>query len=205
MNEKYIWPLVGVLLGWLLTTVTAGFRERNNRIQLIGNLLTKLIRVDQQLTIIIESAEKIKDISGGWENYEPRRKRTMDKHFMEPEVVINDLKSAIDEISPIYPLLAIEIEEIFHSLLQIKNITLCSVSETNEDAYIKMLSLHETLMAFTSTQLSNIVNKLALKHGISTFFKIKIKNFKRKKNLKNHVKPTMNKIIAGILEDYQKT
>jgi len=203
MDQKYIWPLIGVLLGWLLTTISSGYKERANKKRLVGNLLTKLIRVERQLNILISATENIKDIADSWETYEPIRIGVVKRHFMEPENVRSDLKSSIDGIAPIYPLLAIELEDIFQRLLKNKSAKLLSSSK-NRDVYIRMLSIYEVGLDFSQKELTAIINKIALKPSLISYIKVKKINHKRKSNLKN-TKNFSEKLVGDVISDIKIT
>jgi len=203
MDQKYIWPLIGVLLGWLLTTISSGYKERANKKRLVGNLLTKLIRVERQLNILISATENIKDIADSWETYEPIRIGVVKRHFMEPENVRSDLKSSIDGIAPIYPLLAIELEDIFQRLLKNKSAKLLSSSK-NRDVYIRMLSIYEVGLDFSQKELTAIINKIALKLSLISYIKVKKINHKRKSNLKN-TKNFSEKLVGDVISDIKIT
>lgn len=198
MSEQYIWPLVGVFLGWFLTTISSTYKDRNSKKRLIGNLLAKLIRIERQVEIIIASTEYIKDFAGSWEKYEPIRRGVLDRHYMAPESVINDSKAAIDSIAPIYPLQAINLEDIFHALLKLKSASLYEILKVDKKSYLKALSLHEVGLELNKQALSKSINSLALKHDITTYFRLKLSTTKRKKNIENHASSIVRKIVDEI-------
>lgn len=198
MNEQYIWPLVGVFLGWFLTTISSTYKDRNLKRRLIGNLLAKLIRIERQVEIIIASTEYIKDFAGSWEKYEPTRRGVLDRHFLTPESVYNDSKAAIDAIAPIYPLQAINLEDIFNALLKLKSASLYAILKADEESYLKTLSLHEVGLELNKQALTKAISILALKHGITTYFRLKISAAKRKKNIEDHASSIVRKIIDEV-------
>lgn len=198
MIEQYMWPLAGVFLGWFLTTISTTHKDRNHKKRLVGNLLAKLIRIERQIEIILASTEYIKDFAGSWEKYEPIRRGVFDRHYMAPESVINDLKAAIDAIAPVYPLLAINLEDIFHALLKLKRVTFSETLKADNNSYIKSLSLLEVGLELNKRDLSNTINSLALKHSITTYCKIKLISIKRKKNIENHSSSIARKIVDEI-------
>lgn len=82
MSEQYIWPLIGVLLGWMLTLLTTGLRDRSERRKAMGYLLAKLIRVIQQIQIIIPATDNMKDLADDWKGFEAIRKREGDTNSL---------------------------------------------------------------------------------------------------------------------------
>ncbi|PWF62298.1 hypothetical protein CBX96_16700 [Shewanella sp. BC20] len=196
MDEKYFWPLFGVFLGWVLTAASAKIKENSDKKRKIGNLLTKLIKVNRQMDLLISSAEGLKDVADSWEGYEPIRKGVVDRHFLEPPHVIDDLKNAIDEVSPIYPILAIELEDLLGLVLKNKAASLAS-SSSNSEAYVWMLSTYEVGLDFCNREIKRVSYKLAFKHGYLTFIRLFFEN-KRRSNNKNKTSEFSHNLMAEI-------
>jgi hypothetical protein len=203
VNEKYLWPFFGVFLGWVLTTLASGYKERTNRKRLLGNLLTKLIRIERQLNTLILATENIKDIAGSWEKYEPIRKGVVSRHFLEPENVRSDFKASIDGIAPTYPLLAIELEDIYQHLLKNKSANLSSSSKI-ENAYIQMLSIYEVGLDMSEKELKKMINKIAFKHCWLTYLKIKYIDYNRNKNINKNIS-FVQKLVEDISNELQNS
>lgn len=203
MDEKYIAPLLGVFLGWLLTSISSSFKEMSSRKQKIGNLLTKLIRVERQLNLVILATENMKDAADSWESYEPIRKGVVDRHFMVPETVSSDLKAAIDNVAPFFPIMAIDLENLYQLILKNKEASLLANSK-NEAAYIRMLSIYEVGLDFCKSELAKITVNLALKHGFLTYIKLKIVNSQREKNRAQSFSQ-IEKIMADIRAEIKKS
>ena len=183
-DEKFIWPLIGVFLGWVLTTLSANFKNRSDRKKLIGNLLTKLIRVQRQLATAILATEKMKDYPDDWTKYESIRKGIINRHFLEPESVREDFKKSIDDIAPLFPVLAIDLEDVYGLILKSKSASMASHSD-NKDAYIRMLSMYEVGLDGINKDLLKSIKTIALKHGFTTYIKVRYVNYVRARNKKN--------------------
>lgn len=199
MEEKYIWPLVGVFLGWIFTTLSTNFKNRFEKKKLVGNLLTKLIRVERQLGILISATDKMKDYTENWHDYEPIRQGVVERHFLEPDAVRADLKQAIDDVAPLYPILAIDLENMYELLLKNKKASLLA-SSSNEKAYIRMLSIYEVGLDFCKINLSKTIYSIALKHGLITYLNLKYVNFVRNRNNKNSTE-FANNISSEIMQE----
>ncbi|MFL1483355.1 hypothetical protein [Marinobacter sp. LN3S78] len=196
MNEQYLWPLAGVFLGWLLTVVSAAYRHRGNKEQLIGSLITKLIRVEHQIQLVVSACEGMKDFSDSWEAYESSRQDILQRYFMSPQSVSADLKSAIDKVAPFYPVLAIELEELYELLIKNKQNTLRESSK-NQEAYIRMLSIYEVTLDVSQEKLQKYIRKLSLKHNILTYLQVR-RIYRRKERSRATTSKSAEKLMSEI-------
>ena len=196
--EKFILPLIGVLLGWALTTLSANLKDMSDRKKLIGNLLTKLIRVQRQLATVILATEKMKDYKGDWTEYESIRKGIINRHFLEPESVREDFKKSIDDIAPIFPVLAIDLEDLYGFILKSKSASMASHSD-NKDKYLRMLSMHEVQLDCINKELLKSIEKIALKHGFTTYIQVCYVGYVRARKKKNSDEFT-TKFISDLIE-----
>ena len=202
-DEKFIWPLIGVFLGWVLTTLSANFKNRSDRKKLIGNLLTKLIRVQRQLATVILATEKMKDYPSDWTEYESIRKGITNRHFLEPESVREDFKKSIDDIAPFFPVQAIYLEDLYGFILKSKSASMASHSD-NKDAYIRMLSMHEVVLDGINKELLKSIITIALKHGLTTYIKVRYVNYVRTRNKKNLDEFT-TKFTSDLIDEVNNT
>ena len=84
MQEQYLWPLVGVALGWFLSLFAATIKDRIEDRRKLGRLVSKLMVVHDQLDTLMVVTEKIKEKVDGWESYERMRKGITERHFLNP-------------------------------------------------------------------------------------------------------------------------
>lgn len=182
MNEAYIWPLVGVVLGWLLTSIAARWKVREADRRNIGKLLAKLIRIHAHVRIQVFATEVLKDNSNNWEEYEQLRKLASDKRFLEPVIEIEKLHTAVDEISGVFPVESIHLRQLIDVLTNAKNASL-SASATIPDVYVSLLSIHEVGLDLSERELNKCIKQLALKHSLMTFLKVYLKMRKGSRGL----------------------
>lgn len=174
MSEQYIWPLIGVFIGWLLSAIAAGWKTREADRRNIGKLLAKLIRILSHVRILQSASETFKDNVSNWEEYERMRKYVSDKHFLEPIIDIEKLHSAVDEISGIYPVESIQLRELIDLLSKAKSTSFVSASK-NKDIYVRLLSAHEVSLDLAVKELEKGIRQLARKHSAVTYVKIILK------------------------------
>jgi hypothetical protein len=178
MDEKYIWPLIGVALGWLLTLIAANLKDRADNKRKIGNLLAKLIIIQDQVSTMIVVAEQVKDGANGWEDYENLRKSITDRHFLEPSSHIDSLRSAIDDVSGLYPLEALHLHRLVDMLLKNKNASLSTMSKYPE-LYIRAISAYEVALDACKAALEKGIRNLAAKHSLITYARVLKKSWLR--------------------------
>lgn len=168
MDEKYVWPLVGVALGWALSLFSNVLKDRAERRQKVGVLVSKLLHVHSQVLTLQKVAETFKNSAENWEEYEPMRKRLTQRHFLEPESHVESLREAIDEVSGFYPVEARSLHNLVDMLLKNKNVSLVASSKSKE-LYVRMLSMYEVTLDGTEKMLRTCVHRFARRHGLYTY------------------------------------
>lgn len=168
MDVGLFGPLFGVFMGWLLASITAGWKTRAENRKIIGRLLAKLLLVYRQVHILIMSSEQFKDNVSGWEEYERIRKRISDRHFLEGAVDLIELREALNELSGIYPTRAWQLQSLVELLSKAKNASFKASVEKHK-AYISMLSIHEVGLDQAEKELRHAVIRLAWKHSPLTY------------------------------------
>lgn len=177
MDEKYLWPLIGVVLGWLLTQFATSMKDREAKKRRVGRLLSKLILTHGDLRTIISVTEEYKNHADDWVAYERYRKGICERHFLEPLQKVEGLQKAIDEASSDFPLRAIQLQATLDALQKSKKTSLAESSK-NKELYIKLVSLHEVGLKLCEDTLIKQIRALALIHGIGTYLRIRHMQYK---------------------------
>jgi hypothetical protein len=180
--EKYFWPLVGVLLGWLLSALSSGWKSRAERLKFLGRLLTRLLDVHGDLKTLISTSENVKDIAGGWEQYEPLRQRIYRVHFLDSSIKANDVTDLISNLAGYLPLEAAKLQKLSHTLLKSRDLKL-DASAKDSKTYVRLLSMHEVALIQCEKELRRIVHAIAWKHGAITRLKLWLHQRKINKSL----------------------
>lgn len=175
MSEQYIWPLVGVFLGWLLSAIAAGWKAREADKRSIGKLLARLIRILSHVRTLRAASETFKEHVESWEEYERLRNHISDKHFLEPLVDLEKLHLAVDEISRLHPVKSIELREMLDQLSKAKSASFAVSSKVNRDVYVQLLSAHEVLLDLTAQALEKAIKQLAYNHSFVSYIKVFLK------------------------------
>lgn len=181
MDEKYLWPLVGVALGWLLSVVSTAVKDRADQRRKLGRLVSKLLVIHDQIDTLIVVTEKIKDHVYGWENYEHMRKGINERHFLEPASHVDSLREAVDELSETLPVEAVSLHGFIDMLLKNKKASLKAVSK-NHDLYVRGISVYEAGMQLMQRDLSKRIHRLALRHGLGTYVSVLLSERRKARN-----------------------
>lgn len=181
MDEKFIWPLVGVFLGWMLTTIASARKDREENRRLVGRLLTQLIGIYCEVQLLKKVTEAFKEYAGDWETFEYIRQRATDKHFLEPASKMKLLEKSIHDFSGVYPLESFDLQFVRDHLVKTKNQSFPSPSESKE-VYVKLLSTHEVIIDHLESEMLKFIRSLSFKHSLITYVRVRLLLRKRKKN-----------------------
>lgn len=179
MDEKYYWPVVGVLVGWVLNTVTSHSKFRVEQKIHSGKALTYLMIIHDQLSILNFHLEKLKDVVNSWEEYEPLRARQVQKHFLASDDLLKNVENAFVELSGVNPILANRLVSIKHVMLKYRNSKLSESSKTT-DIYIRLLSAQEAVNELLEQDILKEIHWLAFRFDVITWCRIFLKYRKKK-------------------------
>jgi hypothetical protein len=181
IDEKYLWPIIGVIIGWLLNVVSNYSKYRIELKMHSGKALTYLIIICDQVTLLNKSLDKWKDNVDSWEEFEKMREYSMKRYLLASEKMAENIDNAFKELSGIHPLYARKLLGIKDMLLFHKSISLTETVKI-KPLYIKVLSAFEAAMEITAKELKKEVLRLSFKHGIITWIKMKYSFSKRRKS-----------------------
>jgi len=177
VDEKYLFPLFGIALGWALNAISSDAKMRMDKKKTAAKLLSKLIQIESQVRIYESTTESMKALCKSNSAYERFRLGLIERHFLKPNSIEEDLKSAIDEYSQIDPLSATQLESIYQSLIKLK-VTSIESSMDSEEIYSSMLKVMEANTASLKVSLLHHIKKAAFKHGFVTYLKVKFTDYK---------------------------
>ncbi|WP_119967961.1 hypothetical protein [Shewanella japonica] len=179
MENQYLWPLVGVALGWLLNTLSTNEKIRFENKKVSARLLSKLIQIRSQVEIYRYTTTKMKSLFGKHTEYEEFRIGLIERHFLKPDTLEHDLKSAIDEYSSLYPLTASKLESTYQSIIKLKTLNLKSVHKDSE-TYKKLYRTTEINANSLDIALLKHINECAFHHSVATYLRVKFARYIQK-------------------------
>lgn len=157
-----------------LSLFSTVLKDRAEKQQKIGLLVSKLLHVHSHILTLQKVAEVFKDNSKNWEEYEPMRHRFTQRHFLKSESHVDSLQEAIDGISGIYPVEARSLHNLIDMLLKGKNTSLSATASTRgRDLYIRMLSMYEVGLIESEKMLRTYILRYARRHGIYTYASVR--------------------------------
>lgn len=168
MDEKYLWPLVGVALGWALSLVSAVVKDRGDRRRQVGVLVAKLLLVREQVVTLKRVVETVKDRVDDWAEFETMRRSITQRHFLEPASHVESLRKVIDDVSGYYPVQALSLHGLVDTLLKNKNASFANSVKSHE-LYIHVLSVYEVGLDWAERQLDRNIRSFSGKHGVTTY------------------------------------
>lgn len=171
MDEKYLWPLVGVAFGWFLTLVATAWKDSATRKGRAGKLLIRLILLRGGVRTHIKVAEDYWRHAENLEDYEKYRKGISDRHLLEPPETLSELRKAIDEVAADQPLLTISVLSTLDVLLKSKKASLQEASKS-KDIYMLAISAHEVALDLSEKRLVQHIRRLAWVHGATTYVSV---------------------------------
>jgi len=184
LDEKYLWPLVGVALGWFLSAFSAAVKDRAEERRKLGRLISKLLLISDQIDTLIAVTEKFKDHVDGWESYEQMRKRVTERHFLEPASHVESLRASIDELAGTLPVEAVSLHSFIDMLLNNKVASLKALSKSH-DLYVRGISVYEAGMQLMQRDLDKRIRRLALRHGLETYARVLLADRRKGRNRKS--------------------
>ncbi|SFJ05175.1 hypothetical protein [Nitrosomonas sp. Nm34] len=171
MNEKYIWPLIGVILGWLLSLLSSGINKRSDKLKSIGRLISKLLFIHEHVQTLQNICEHLNKYTVSWKEFENSRKLFTERYFLEPPLLLDSLQSSIEEISGIYPVEALKLHKLVDRLLIFKKAPLTTATRSDE-LYEIIFKTYVISIEICKSELNSMLRFFALRHGLLTFFRV---------------------------------
>ncbi|MCU8518050.1 hypothetical protein ABRZ87_22305 [Vibrio vulnificus] len=176
MKEQYLWPLIGVVLGWLLNTMSASAKLRLENRKSSARLLSQLIQLKSQVSIYLSTSKYLREMSENSADYEQQRIGIINRHFMKPDSFDADLRAAIQDYSSLYPLSASKLEATYQGAIKLNSVQLTSASKMP-----KMYeNLHRTIAfnaKFLEKALDEHIHEAAFHHGLFTYLRVRLTDY----------------------------
>jgi len=178
---KILIPLIGVLLGWFLSSMTNLFKIRGDKRKILGISIEQLYYLIHELTIAFYYIEKVKD-KLPIEKWEEHRQYAINRFTSKNEESHSQLNKLIENISSISPTLGIELKKLIETYFFNRKAKFDS-TKSNKDVYLMLLSALEVSQDITTKELEKILIKLSFKYSFILGLQIKWKLQKGKANL----------------------
>ena len=182
MDDKYLYPLIGIALGWFLKEISTAFQTSQDSKRRLGKAVSLLAYVHREMIYIQDQFEVFKDLSNSHQEFEHFRQYVLRKYPRRDEQFKSLIKESLSTVAEFFPLMALHLEQIINRywfLLETK------LTETSKDyeLYIHQLATLETGFALYEKRMERMIRKLAFKHSISTWLQYMYESWQLKKNI----------------------
>ena len=201
LDFKILIPLISVIIGWVLGTLTGFFKTRGENKKLLGKSISKLYYLNQELSVVANYLDKMK-VRLSNEEYENHRQKIIERHTLKNEHSIENINELVDKISSISPSLGIDLNHLLEEYIAERKIKFNS-TKNNRELYFLMLSVYEVHQDLTIAQMEKILVKLSFRYSPILGFKIKRKLKKGKENLTKEGVNIFDKIYSEV-DKYEK-
>jgi len=196
LDFKILIPLISVIIGWVLGTLTGFFKARGENKKLLGKSISKLYYLNQELSVVANYLDKMK-VRLSNEEYENHRQKIIERHTLKNEHSIENINELVDNISSISPSLGIDLNHLLEEYIAGRKIKFNSTKNSRE-LYFLLLSVYEVHQDLTIAQMEKILVKLSFRYSPILGFKIKRKLKKGKENLKKEGANIFDKIYSEV-------
>lgn len=160
--------LLGILLGWVLSSLSATIKFRNDRRADLSMAVSRLLPELSNIETLRKATEGFKDTSENWADYERTRIGMWRRHgqFFQNDGA-TDWSDIVDRVAKHKPILAIKIRSLIHLAKKIATNELPGSAASSTDAYVKLLSALEVAHIGLIKELERIVRRLSWAGGLS--------------------------------------
>jgi hypothetical protein len=177
MDQQFLWPLVGVALGWLLNQVGGAWKDRAEKRKALGGILAALMGMYSEVKVLRHHHESFKDALGLGPLYEAFRKRAASRYLPPTGTTQSAFGQAIKSLAAFDPVLSLELANVQRILEWYPAISL-EAQAANREAYVKGVSVLEVGLDIAQAELWQLIRKVSWSHGIVTA--IRVARWKRK-------------------------
>jgi hypothetical protein len=165
MESKTILPLIGVVLGWGLKSLSDYFISRKEEIRTFRKSTFYILRAYKALFDYERSTSYFRKKKPTVEKFEPLRAK-LASLFMENVMTNSEtVSSAVEILASVDPPLAARLDNTLKNIIITFRKDMKKISETNEERYAKLIYTHDELIDFTLNDLESVAIKLASKSG----------------------------------------
>lgn len=163
LQDPGILAILGIVIGWILSSISATFRFRNERKADLSKVLSRLLPEISKLDTLGRALDGFKDTVESWGEYERIRLRLWKRHgkFFEE----GDWPQLVDDVAKHKPILAIRIRATHELSRALKQNDLTTTSTSSPEVYVKLLSALEVAQKGLSRELRKIARNLGWSAG----------------------------------------
>ncbi|BFM22139.1 hypothetical protein [Gilvimarinus japonicus] len=174
MDFKDFLPVVGIILGWLLSETSSYLKGRDSSFKSTGQAISNFYMLYMEMVQVKMAYEKYKNMTSDIKVWEHGRQRAFKEYTSKDPNFSSRLSTSIDYIAEFAPLEAFQLREIISKYEFMKSRDL-NVFLKSEKLYLSMLSGYETGFLGYQFLLEKSIRKLAQRHSVFEWLKIEIR------------------------------
>lgn len=198
MEDKYLYPLLGIVLGWFLKELSTAFQASQDSKRKLGKALSALAYLNREMTPLKVQFEAFKDLSSSHKEFEAFRQYILKRYPRRDDVFIKSLHDSISTVAELLPLSALNLDQLVNRYEFLQDVKLTNTSQDYE-LYVYQLSSLEVGFELYQKDLEKIIRKLAFMHGIKTWLQFVYEMHQFKKN-----NPRESKYYNKLIEQFQE-
>ncbi|MDD2468076.1 MAG: hypothetical protein PHI97_29205 [Desulfobulbus sp.] len=202
MEDKYLYPIIGIALGWFLKELSTAFQSSQESKRRLGRAISSLAYLNQEMILIQGQFEVFKDLSDSHQEYERFRQYILRKYPRRDAAYVEQIKESISTVAELSPLTALNLEGIVNRYWFLQEAKLTETSKDYE-LYIYQLSSLEVGFELYQKEMEKILRKIAFMHGINTWAQVLYKSRKMRKNRPDKTE-SFNQILKQFKEAKEK-
>ena len=199
IDAKILIPFIGVILGWLLSSLTNLFKVKGEKRRILGKSISLLYHITSELRILIDHIEKIKDVTPK-KDWEAKRQVAIERYTLRNKDSLKQINMLVDNVSSISPFTGIKLKKLLEMYLFNREMKL-DTSKQIESLYIYLLSIFEVSQDMTLMQLEKILIKLSFQYSFILGIRVKMKLKREKKSagsLSNNLTDNLYEIMKEL-------
>lgn len=181
MEDKYLYPIIGIALGWFLKELSTAFQSSQESKRRLGRAISSLAYLNQEMILIQGHFEVFKDLSDSHQEFERFRQYILRKYPRRDEAYVEQIKESIATVAELSPLTALNLHGIINRYWFLQEAKLTEASKDYE-LYIYQLSSLEVGFELYQKEMEKVLRKLAFKHGIRTWAQVLYESRRMRKN-----------------------
>lgn len=194
MEVKDLLPVLGIILGWVLSELSKYFRESNVDRKLINRIVSELLFVRYETYQFIVFSKGAIEIHGYGQDAERERQRLMNKHLISLDSIVDSYEDLFDSIASYDPILAKKFIHQITILSRTQEIKLNEVSKIPE-IYEDIISDLNIVHNKSIECIDKVILKLSFKSSLVLWISIRKELKKDMTSLGNWSKSVNERIL----------
>lgn|SRR4030066_116508 len=171
MEWKYLAPLIGVALGWLLNELSTHFRTKGAEKRDLGKTIVTLLYLRHEIVRLGALLDMFKD-TYSTERYEKFRQLSYERYTLPENIASASLDSAIESVATVSPVLATRLKRAKEAYIFSRKVKL-DHSSKNKDVYLQLLSSNEAITDLNLRDIEKVILRLSFRHGFLTWLQVR--------------------------------